>query len=280
MSRLSLAVFDDRVGRCLLVAGLLLAGTLPTLRDGHLLDDMANYLLAAERLVRGDQIYVAGDLPYRYAPWFAVLWVPLAYVPVAILGAAWLTVLLASSAWLLWRAPWWLAIIAGPFVVWGASIGNAAPLMFATLALALPTRWAAVAIGFAASLKAFPILLVIPLLIQRRWRDVVIAFAVAVVLVAPMLLFDLTEYPVSSEGPQTIYNVLGPMAWLLTAAGAFALAVLYPSWRSSGLAVMLANPRLQWYDFGYLLIGEPRHSKGGLPRMGTREATSATHATK
>ena len=74
MPRLRTAVFDDQAGRALLVAGLLAAGLIPTIRDGHVLDDMANYLLAAERLLNGDPLYASGDtLPYRYAPWFAIL---------------------------------------------------------------------------------------------------------------------------------------------------------------------------------------------------------------
>jgi Glycosyltransferase family 87 len=247
-----------------LVAGLIAAGVIPTIRDGHLLDDMANYLLAAERLLNGDPIYVSGDpLPYRYAPWFAILWVPLTSMPAPLLGAVWLGVLLAGTAWLLWRAPWWLAIIAGPFVAWGAAIGNAAPLLFAGLALALPTRWAAAAIGVATSLKAFPILLVLPLVIERKWREVAIAIGIAVLLVAPILLFDLSDYESSPEGPQSVYNLLGPVVWLLTAAGSLALAVLRPSWRTAGLAVILTNPRFLWYDLGYLLIGEPRAAPSG-----------------
>lgn len=255
------AIFDDQGGRALLVAGLLIAGALPTLRDGHVLADMTTYTRAADRLLHGASIYASypGDLvPYKYAPWFAVLWVPLTTLPRPLVGAVWLGLLLACAGWLLWRAPWWLAILAGPFVAWGAAIGNVAPLLFAVLAFALPTRGAAVAIGAVASLKAFPILLIIPLLRQRRWRAASIAVGVAALLTAPMLLFDLSGYQVSPEGPHSIYNLLGPVAWVVTAGAALVLAVLRPSWPSAGLAVMLANPRFQWYDLGYLLIGRPR----------------------
>lgn len=252
---------DDPIGRTFLVAGLLLAGFTPTIRDGHLLDDMATYTQAAERIINGEAIYASylGDLtPYKYAPWFAVLWIPLTLIPSPVLGALWLALLSTCAWWLLWRAPWWLAIIAGPFMAWGAAIGNTAPLLFALVALALPTRWAAVAIGAVASLKGFPVLLVVPLVLERRWRDVVVAMAVTLVLIAPMLLFDVSGYQVSAEGPNSINNLLGPVAWLATAAVGVAVVVTRPSWRSAGLAVILTNPRFQWYDLGYLLIGEPR----------------------
>jgi len=261
LPRFRAAIFDDPVGRTLLVAGLLVAGLAPTLRDGHLLDDMTAYTLAADRLLHGEQIYASypGDLvPYKYAPWFAGLWVPLTFAPEPLLGPVWLGLSLASAGWLLWRAPWWLAIIAGPFVAWGAAIGNAAPLLFAVLAVALPTRAAAVVIGAIVSLKAFPILLLIPLVVDRRWREVVLAVAVAALLAAPMLLFDLSTYQVSSEGPHSINNIFGPIAWVVSAIAGLTFALMRPSWRTAGLAVILANPRFQWYDLGYLLIGRPR----------------------
>jgi hypothetical protein len=245
----------------MLVAGLLVAGLAPTLRDGHLLLDMRVYTGAAEHLLHGEPIYAShpGDLvPYKYAPWFAGLWVPLTILPDALVGVMWLCLLLACAAWLLWRAPWWLALITGPFVAWGAAIGNAAPLLFAALAIALPTRGAGVAIGVVASLKAFPILLVVPLVMQRRWLAATMAVATTILLTAPMLLFDLSGYQVSAEGPHSIFNVLGPVAWAVSAGAALLLAILRPSWGSAGLAVILANPRFQWYDLGYLLIGKPR----------------------
>jgi hypothetical protein len=73
-----------------------------------------------------------------------------------------------------------------------------------------------------------------------------------------MLLFDLSTYQVSSEGPHSINNVLGPVAWGVSAIAGLILALVRPSWRNAGLAVILANPRFQWYDLGYLLVGRPR----------------------
>lgn len=264
LPRFPTAIFDDRLGRSLLVGGLLLAGFLPTIRDGQLLHDLGVYTGAAQGLMHGEQIYAshAGDLvPYKYAPWFAVAWIPLTFLPQLLLDLLWLSVLVSATGWLLWRAPWGLAIIAGPFVAWGAAIGNVAPLLFGLLALALPTRGAAVAIGAAASLKAFPVMLVIPLIAQRRWREALLAVGVALLLVAPMLLFDLSGYQTSPEGPHSVYNLLGPIAWAVTTAAGLAIALFRPSWRSGGLAVMLTNPRFEWYDLGYLLIGQARRGR-------------------
>jgi hypothetical protein len=243
-----------------LVVGLLAAGFLPTLLTGQLLVDMTAHTLAGERLKTTGQIYSSypGDLvPYKYAPWFAALWIPLTFIPTAVVGALWLTTLVGSAAWLLWRAPWWLAVFAGPFVAWGAAIGNAGPLLYAVLAAAASTRAAGYAIGAVASLKAFPILLVLTLLRTHRWRDAVIACVTAVALAAPMLWFDLSGYQVSAEGPRSIFNVLGAWAWGMGAVAGCAIALWRPRWGTGGLAVVLANPRFQWYDLGYLLI-EPR----------------------
>lgn len=259
----------------MLVAGLLVAGFLPTLRDGHLLDDMATYLQAAERLQQGDPIYGSypGDLiPYKYAPWFAALWIPATWLPEWVVGTAWLAALGACTTWLLWRAPWWIAMLTGTFVSWGAAIGNAAPLLFVVLAIAIPTRAVGVAIGVVASLKAFPVLLVIPLLMQHRWRQALLAVLVVGALTAPMLAFDLSGYQVSSEGPHSIFNVLGPLAWVASVVVSLAIAFSRPSWRTAGLAVFMANPRFQWYDVGYLLIGTDRRSKPPRTRRSSDDA--------
>lgn len=257
------------IGRALLVVGVLLAGLLPMAMSGQLLSDKAAYTGAAERLLAGETPYNAASpidpTAYRYAPWFALLWVPLTFLPAPLLEGLWLSVLLLCAGWLLYRAPAWMVVLVGPFVGWGVAVGNVAALLLFLIAVAIPTRWIALAIGIAASLKAFPILFIIPLVRTGRWREALVAVGVTLILVAPMLLFDLSGYTTSPEGPRSLYN-LHPALWALGAVVGLALAVWKPSWRTGAIAVILASPRFLLYDLGWLLVQPPEspaHRRAG-----------------
>ena len=72
--------------------------------DWHLAD-MHVYQDAALRIRAGEPLY-GGDVDalsaYRYAPWFAYAWVPLTYLPQAVIDVGWSVFLLAGSALALW----------------------------------------------------------------------------------------------------------------------------------------------------------------------------------
>jgi hypothetical protein len=183
----------------------------------------------------------------------------------------WFGALFGAGFWLLSRNPWWLVVPIGPFIGWSIVVGNVAALLFALVALALPTRYVGLAIGLAASLKAFPLLLVIPLLRQGRYAQAGLAVLVTVGLAAPMLLFDLSGYTTSPEGPRSLYN-LHPALWAAGALVGLGLAV-WKGW--GGVAVTLASPRFLFYDLGWLLTGEygerARHRSAAATRFGDRE---------
>src|SRR5688500_15826301 len=68
-------------------------------------EDADAYSSAAHRLRSGEPLYIGGGAEpwtYRYAPWFAWMWVPLSYLPHGLVMAAWGVLLALSAAWLAW----------------------------------------------------------------------------------------------------------------------------------------------------------------------------------
>ena len=165
-------------------------------------EDADAYWNAAERLRAGQPLYIGGGAEpwtYRYAPWFAIAWVPLSYLPHGGVMTGWAILLALSAAWLAW--PDWrspasvaLTLICLPDLLRVTSTGNVQPLLLAAIAYGMTSRWGPLLIGAAASLKGWPILFALP------WWDrrILVAAGVAAVLVAPMLL-DLSGYPTSRE---------------------------------------------------------------------------------
>jgi hypothetical protein len=166
-------------------------------------EDAGAYWEGAQRLRNGEPLYVdhiIGPELYRYAPWFAWLWVPLTFLPKSLVMAAWTLILVGSAVWLIW--PDWrnrysvaLSLLILPDLARVTSTGNIQPLLLALIAATLLTRWGPVVIGAMASLKAWPLLFAGWYAWQGRWSSVSLAVLVAVVLAAPMLAFDLSAYP-------------------------------------------------------------------------------------
>lgn len=164
-------------------------------------EDAGAYWEAALRLRAGEPLYVDHLIDpelYRYAPWFAFAWVPLTFLPEPLVMAAWAGVLLVAAGWLVW--PDWrnpvhvaLSLLIYPDLLRVTSTGNVQPLLLALIAATLLTRWGPWVLGITASLKVFP--LAFALYYGRRWSRYAIAFGTAGVLIAPMLLFDLSGYP-------------------------------------------------------------------------------------
>ena len=231
--------------------------------------DWQAYLNAAERLRAGLLLYPSVTDPgaasvYRYAPWFAVAWIPLTFLPRDAVGVGWVIVMFAASAAALWpllsSRRLGLALLAGllaPFLA-GASIhGNVQPLIVAALVHTLDRRAGPITIGLAASLKGFPLLYAVRYAVLGEWRRCLAATVVAVVMTAPILLFDLRHYPLV-PGPLTGLWLVSPLAWGIGAlAGLVALwrlARRRVGWFATSLAVVMAMPRLLYYDMTYLLV--------------------------
>ena len=236
-------------------------------------EDVNAYWLAAHRLREGQPLYIAGLGPdsyrvFRYAPWFAWLWVPLSYLPRELVTAAWGAVLggasialLAGLAQLRRPAAWALALIVTPWLLSLVQVGNIQPLVVASLAFGLTRRSGPLWIGIAASLKAAPILWALPYLAHRDWRRIAVSVAITALLVAPMLLTDLTGYTTDPGASYSLYYYVSPLAWAL-AAIASTLVALYLAWRRSpyvwvatAVAVMLIPPRTHVTYATFLVVG-------------------------
>lgn len=169
--------------------------------------DAGAYWQAGERLRSGEPLYfsVPADPSYptiyRYAPWFAWLWVPLTYLPHALVMALWDTLLVVAAIWLVW--PNWrspasvaLSLLLLPYLLKVTSTGNVQSLMLAAIAYGLTSRWGPIVVGMAASLKGWPLLFA-----AYWWRQpsrVAFAVGVAALLILPALAFDLSAYPPST----------------------------------------------------------------------------------
>jgi hypothetical protein len=238
------------------------------------LADMDAYWNAARRLRDGAELYPVlsnasrADV-FRYAPWFAWAWVPLTYLPRELVGVAWSVVLLAATGVAL--RPLMRAdltslaalMLLGSFLVWAVTVGNVQPLLIAALVHGLERRSGPIWIGVVASLKAVPILYALVYLGRGEWRRAAVAVAVAAVLAAPFLLYDLSNYPSGSGDAPSPLIAIAPVAF---AAAVIALGgvTLWLARRRSGFArlaasitVLAALPRITLLDLPQLLVGVP-----------------------
>jgi hypothetical protein len=143
--------------------------------------------------------------------------------------------------------------------------GNVQPLIVAALLFGTRTRAGPLFVAAAASLKVVPILLVLVDLRNRRWRRAAVTLGIAAVLVAPMLVHDLSGYSTAVGPRQISLAQVWPGLWLavaVLAAGATVwLGRTRYAWLAAGLAMVLALPRLLTYELSFLLVGlieEPR----------------------
>lgn len=246
------------------------------------LDDMDAYWNAAERLRAGEPLYPpladasAADV-YRYAPWFAWLWVPLTMLPRTMVEVGWSTALLGATVVALLplrRAGLTgigVAMLLGSFLVWAASVGNVQPILIAVLVHGLAGRSGPLWIGVAASLKAVPILYALLYVGRREWLRAAAAAIVTGLLVAPMLLTDLRHYPAGSgDAPSPLLAILPVLYVVAVAVGAAVTIRLaaapssYARWAAAS-TVLLALPRITLLDLPHLLVatgdeGRDRHA--------------------
>ena len=260
----------SRTARLLVVAlvvGLGISQLMLTMVDWHL-SDMGAYWEAGERLRAGQPLYP--DLPdseasevYRYAPWFAWAWVPLTMLPRELVNVLWSAILLAASAAallpLLRARAWLAAAFFLPILVGIAAIGNVQPLVVAALVLGLERRTGPLWLAVAASLKAVPILFVVAYLGRREWLKAGAAILLTALLVAPMLLYDLSAYP-SGAG-----EAAALAAWPVAYGIVIGLGILVSlrlarsrfGWLASATTAALAVPRLFVYDLTLLMAALP-----------------------
>ena len=249
------------------VAAYAILGVSQLLTHGWWGQDAQAYWDAAERLRAGGDLYPAvantdaSDV-YRYAPWFAGAWIPLTLLPKGVAMAIWIGMLFAVSAASVLPllrtqtlAGLVLAVLAAALLVPAAASGNVQPLLVFALLYGVERRSGPLWIAVAASLKATPILFVAVYLGRRQWRRAAVAGVLSAVLVAPMLLFDLSHYPVQ------VGAATGPLGGLLLAAAAGVATVLAVGlgrgrygWLAASVAALAAMPRWSYYQPTFLLV--------------------------
>jgi hypothetical protein len=145
------------------------------------------------------------------------------------------------------------------FQLEGTAYGNVQPLLVAVLVHGLARRTAPLWIAMAASLKAVPIVLVVVLLGRRQYRAALVAIGLTVLLVAPMLLFDLSGYSTETGAAQMSLMEYSPCAFLAVALAATFVALraaASPSgWLAGAVAVTLWLPRMLAYEISFVLLG-------------------------
>src|SRR5947208_6524475 len=231
------------------------------------LSDSTAYWNAAMRLREGMPLYptvgnVEASDVYRYAPWFAWLTVPFTYLPKWLAGLIWSLILVAASVAavvpLARRGAWIQVAFFFPILIGISAFGNVQALLIASLVWTVD-RWSGPAwIGVAASLKIFPILFALTYLGRGQWVRALVPVAVAALLWAPALLYDLRGY-VTESGQAGLFG--NTVVWAIVAAGvaaaAIALARTWVGWLASAAAVVLGGPRFFIYDVTYLQLGAP-----------------------
>lgn len=234
--------------------------------------DMDAYWEAALRLRSGEPLYRPGietdsDL-YRYAPWFAVAWVPLTYLPREAVLLGWMTLCVgaavASVAPLLREgiAGWAALALLLPFQLEGAAFGNVQPLLVLALLWGAPCRSGPVWIALGASLKGVPLVLAVVYAGRGEWKRALVTVALTAILVLPMLLFDLSGYSTKIGSGQMSTMQISPIVFgvvvLVAVAATYRYADTRYAWLVGSVATALALPRFLLYQISFVLIGLAR----------------------
>jgi len=233
--------------------------------------DGGAYYDAAVRLTHGQPLYPPinpeAHEVYRYAPWFAVAWIPLTALPRDLALHAWSLAMLGcavASVWPLLRRPSWarvaLAILVGQTLIETAMFGNAHPLVVTVLVWTAGRRWFPAWVGVAASIKLVPIAFALVWAGRRQWVPASFAVGTAAILFAPMLLFDLGSYPTDpGTGLLSLYAVSPPL-WAAVAMATLAatawLAVRRSpyAWVAAAVLMFLGPPRVVTSYLGFVLV--------------------------
>jgi hypothetical protein len=231
--------------------------------------DMDAYWNTAMRLRDGEPLYRPGvatdsDL-YRYAPWFAAIWIPLTYLPKDPVLIGWMVICLGAAvlsvAPLLHEGPagWAALAFLLPFQLEGAAFGNVQPILVLALLWGAPRRSGPLWVALGASLKIVPTVLVLVYAGRGEWRRALLTLALTALLVGPMLLFDLSGYSTDIGAGQLSLLTVSP--WLFGAVLVVALAATFLlargryAWAVGSLAMMLALPRFLIYEISFAVVG-------------------------
>jgi hypothetical protein len=261
--------------RSLLVTAIVLGiAALLTIEGPGLSDlfrDTRAYYGAGARLNAGLPLYQSGLAPdatelYRYPPLLAILFRPLALLPLELATAIWMAVVVASFVGLLvllgrsYRALAALALVALP-VGFCLAVGQAQ--LPVTLLVALGTPWS---IALAANLKVFPAFVALYWIGRREWRRVgeLAAWMAGLGLVQLLLAPEATlAYPgfLSLDQVGAAFNfspyAISPALWALFVVVACTAALLLArrrgGWAIAVVVTTVETPRLLLYLFAMFL---------------------------
>jgi hypothetical protein len=232
------------------------------------LSDAAAYWQAGLRIRDGEPLYpvlsnVDASEVYRYAPWFAWAAVPFTFLPQQLAGAVWSVILLLASAValvpLVRSRAWLLVVFFAPILIGISAVGNVQPLVVAPLVWGVDRRGGPLAIGAAASLKIFPILFALVYVGRGQWWRAAASLAVAALLWAPALLYDLHGYATDAGQAASLISV--PALWALVVGLAAGVTLRLSragsrwQWLAAATTVVISLPRLFVYDVTYLMVG-------------------------
>ena len=234
--------------------------------------DMADYWDAATRLRDGQPLYQAGPgdrvSEFRYAPWFACAWIPLTYLDRDVVTTAWIVLLAACTAAVVFDvgrrglAGVAVAILLGAQLLWWVRGGNVQPLMVALLYFGIRTRAGPLAVAIAATLKVVPLAFVLVYAARRQWGRVALTAGLAVLLAAPILAHDLSNFGQGVDTAATNLSLfrVSPVLWavggmavlFVTGAGVLMRWRSVPFW--TALTAVVALPRLFIADMTLMLV--------------------------
>jgi hypothetical protein len=285
----------DRWQRLILIAmavGLSIAWVIWTI-NGFTLADAQAYRMAADRLREGQALYPAVVDPgaasvFRYAPWFAVAWIPIASLPTALGDTVWAAALFAASVAAVLPlarqrtlAASLGALLAAAVLAWTAARGNVHPLVMLALVRGVNRRSGPIWIALAASLKAVPILFALVYVARREWSRAAVAIGVTVLLVAPMPFLGWRPDTANVGASLSLWSVASPLVWLLVAGSGLAIAWIVAQRAprhaalASSAAAILALPRLLLYDLSYLLVPASVAAGERTAPVATRQASGS-----
>ncbi len=264
--------FAERIARPAVMA-IALAFTLTNIwflaMDPEFAQDVTAYWDAAMRLREGQELYPAfpdagAAEVYRYAPWFAWAWIPLTFLPRALVDVAWVVVLMAFAFAAILPAVRTrteegivLALLMWPLLATLSIWGNVHALMVCMLVFGIGTRWGPLAIAAAASLKAVPIVLALVFLGRREWGKFVLTIGLTLALVAPMLYYGVENYTTDPAGA-ALFS--GWSWWIVLLLGSIATLLLARSragWLAGAATATVIFPRFFLYDASVILAGYP-----------------------
>lgn len=212
---------------------------------------------------------------FRYAPWFAALWVPLTFLPRSAVEVGWSVALVGASAMTIallvqahGRGATALAILMAGLLIGISASGNVQPLMIASLLWGLERRSGPIWIALAASLKVVPILFVMVYAGRREWWRVAMTLVLTAMLWAPMFVFDRPGLASGFDygGASGSLANLNVVAWALVAgvslgvAGWLAWRRSRYAWLGAAVSAVLVLPRFFLYDTTLLLPGVRRQT--------------------